>query len=956
MFPPQPPPPSLDHSYGRQQVMPPVFGQTESLCPPMSSPMDNSNFIAQNQFSSMPPVEKFASMSLNQQYQQPQQQHQQYQHTQPNAHSAVYSQSDHHSSQGTSQAPAVQFPPQPYNSMAPGSNMQSQAVPHQYTPSSQMSGPQVPYMTAANAPLMPPLPPMTGGYSGVSTAPTPGMIQQDVYRAGNYPPQSLVDPSFQGRQYNQPPQPPFPNGPMGAPPAPAPKRISSEGLPSVVEVVENNRTQCSGPFYTGQRGVAPPLVTTDFSCRDEGNCNPRFIRSSLYAVPTTPDLLKTVGIPFSLTVSPFAKQHPDDPRILVSDMGEPGPVRCTRCRGYMSPFVSFIDGGRRFQCPLCNGLTEVPEQYFAHLDHTGRRTDAYHRPELCLGSYELLATTEYCKNNELPKPPAFIFILDVSQSAVRSGLVQLFCSNFTERILPHLPTDECDPDSMRPSPIRLGFITYDHQIHFYTLTREQSSDESLPNGSGETQHMGAYSKPQMNIVADVDEVFVPAVEGFLIPSDAVAVQNLLQMIPTQFHVEANAGVTGVGLTSDALLGPAIQAGLEALRAANRSGKLFVFHCNLPTTDAPGKLKNRDDRRLVGTEKERTLLTPVGDFYTGLGQVCVEAGCSVDLFLFPNSFVDVATLSEVPRITAGHVYKYNCFQAACLYTSLSGQRRLRIHNLSLSTTSSIPEIFRIAELDTHMNWLGKFAMRALCSRAHQHVVDEMTSKAAHTLAAYRRHCSGGPGDVGASPGELVLPQNMKLFPLYVQCLMKTDAFMPADNVSIDERAWLMFLLNGMDVKQSNALFYPRLYPVHNLAPNFEGNVYPPPAIRCSYEYMQPDGAYLLDNGLNLFLWLGATLNADWIQAIFNVTSARQFEPEKIYDLPRLPNETSRNLCHLIDQIHLEHSRHTRLLVVRPGDPMEGSFKRFLVEDRYSGNSVSYMEYLCHIHKEVFSLLR
>ncbi|KAA0199843.1 Protein transport protein Sec24c, partial [Fasciolopsis buskii] len=433
----------------------------------------------------------------------------------------------------------------------------------------------------------------------------------------------------------------------------------------------------------------------------------------------------------------------------------------------------------------------------------------------------------------------------------------------------------------------------------------------------------------------------------------------------------------------------------------------------------------------------TLLTPAGDFYTGLGQLCVEAGCSVDLFLFPNSFVDVATLSEVPRLTAGRVYKYNCFQAdlqgehflsdlawavsrpkalnavmrvrtsagirpveffgnchipnttdielacvdpdaavtlelrhddklqdndlvfiqaACLYTSLSGQRRIRIHNLSLNTTSSIPEIFRIADLDTHMNWLGKFAMRALCSRAHQHVMDEMTSRAAHTLAAYRRHCSSGPGDVGASPGELVLPQNMKLFPLYVQCLMKTDAFLPADHVSIDERAWLMFLLNGMDVKQSNALFYPRLYPVHNLAPNFEGNVYPPPSIRCSYEYMQPEGAYILDNGINLFLWLGATLSADWIQAVFNVPSVRQFEPEKIYDLPRLPNETSRNLCHLVDQIHLEHSRHTRLFVVRPGDQMEGSFKRFLVEDRYSGNSVSYMEYLCHIHKEVFSLLR
>lgn len=39
----------------------------------------------------------------------------------------------------------------------------------------------------------------------------------------------------------------------------------------------------------------------------------------------------------------------------------------------------------------------VPQEYFAHLDHTGRRVDTYDRPELCLGSYEFVATKDYCK-------------------------------------------------------------------------------------------------------------------------------------------------------------------------------------------------------------------------------------------------------------------------------------------------------------------------------------------------------------------------------------------------------------------------------------------------------------------------------------------------------------------------------------------------------------------------------
>lgn len=39
----------------------------------------------------------------------------------------------------------------------------------------------------------------------------------------------------------------------------------------------------------------------------------------------------------------------------------------------------------------------VPPFYFQHLDHIGRRIDHYERPELSLGSYEYVATLDYCK-------------------------------------------------------------------------------------------------------------------------------------------------------------------------------------------------------------------------------------------------------------------------------------------------------------------------------------------------------------------------------------------------------------------------------------------------------------------------------------------------------------------------------------------------------------------------------
>ena len=45
-------------------------------------------------------------------------------------------------------------------------------------------------------------------------------------------------------------------------------------------------------------------------------------------------------------------------------------------------------------------LVSVPAEYFAHLDHTGKRMDYYDRPELCLGAYEFVATKDYCRVGE----------------------------------------------------------------------------------------------------------------------------------------------------------------------------------------------------------------------------------------------------------------------------------------------------------------------------------------------------------------------------------------------------------------------------------------------------------------------------------------------------------------------------------------------------------------------------
>ena len=52
-------------------------------------------------------------------------------------------------------------------------------------------------------------------------------------------------------------------------------------------------------------------------------------------------------------------------------------------------------------------------------------------------------------------------------------------------------------------------------------------------------------------------------------------------------------------TPDACFVPVVQAAAQAFQSADRAGKLFMFHSSLPSANAPGKLANRDDRKLIG---------------------------------------------------------------------------------------------------------------------------------------------------------------------------------------------------------------------------------------------------------------------------------------------------------------------------------------------------------------------
>lgn len=47
------------------------------------------------------------------------------------------------------------------------------------------------------------------------------------------------------------------------------------------------------------------------------------------------------------------------------------------------------------------------------------------------------------------------------------------------------------------------------------------------------------------------------------------------------------------------------------------------------------------------------------------------------------------------------------QCAVLYTSCSGQRRLRVHNMSVNCCSQLADLYRNCETDTIINFFSKY---------------------------------------------------------------------------------------------------------------------------------------------------------------------------------------------------------------------------------------------------------
>ncbi|XP_059643687.1 protein transport protein SEC24 C-like [Cornus florida] len=737
----------------------------------------------------------------------------------------------------------------------------------------------------------------------------------------------------------------------------------------------------------GNQANPPPPATSDYIVSDTGNCSPRYLRCTINQIPCTVDLLTTSGMQLALLVQPLALPHPSEEPIQVLDFGESGPVRCSRCKGYINPFMKFIDQGRRFVCNLCGFTDETPRDYHCNLGPDGRRRDADERPELSRGTVEFVATKEYMVRD--PMPAVFFFIIDVSMNAIQTGATAAACSAINQ-VIADLPEG---PRTM------VGVATFDSTIHFYNLKR-------------------ALQQPLMLIIPDVLDVYTPLETDVIVPLFECRqhLELLLENIPTMFQNNQ---------TADSAFGAAIKAAFLAMK--NTGGKLLVFQSVLPSVGI-GALSAREAEgrtNISAGEKEiHKLLQPEDKTLTTMAVELAEYQVCVDVFITTQTYVDIASLSVIPRTTGGQVYYYypfsalsdpaklyndlrwnitrpqgfeavmrvrcsqglqiqeysgnfckriptdvdlpaidsdktimvtlkhddklqdgsECaFQCALLYTTVYGQRRIRVSTLSLPCTSMLNSLFRLADLDTQFTCSLKQVASEIPSSPLFQVREQATNLCINILHSYRKYCA-----TVSSSGQLILPEALKLLPLYTLAMVKSIGL--RTDGRIDDRSFWIHYVSSLSTTLAVPLVYPRMMAIHNLNSKEMDESIIPLTIPLSCEHVTDNGIYLLENGEDCLIYIGNSADPDTMRQLFGISSVHDIPTQFV--LQQYDNPLSKKLNDVVNEIRRQRCSYLRLKLCKKGDPSGMAFFSYMVEDK-TQNGASYVEFLVHIHRQIQS---
>ncbi|XP_027363227.1 protein transport protein Sec24-like At3g07100 isoform X2 [Abrus precatorius] len=717
------------------------------------------------------------------------------------------------------------------------------------------------------------------------------------------------------------------------------------------------------------------------------NCNQRYLRLTTSALPSSQSLCSRWHLPLGVVVCPLAEPS-DGEEVPVVNFAATGVIRCRRCRTYVNPYVTFTEAGRKFRCNTCSLLNDVPSEYYAQLDATGRRVDLNQRPELTKGTVEFVAPAEYMVRP--PMPPVYFFLIDVSISAVRSGMIQVVSQTIKSCLdeLPGFPRTQ------------IGFATFDSTVHFYNMK-------------------SSLTQPQMLVVSDLDDIFVPLPDDLLVnlSESRSVVETFLDSLPSLFQDNMNL---------ESAFGPALKAAFMVM--SQLGGKLLIFQNTLPSLGV-GHLKLRgDDSRIYGTDKEHALRLPEDPFYKQMAAEFSKYQISVNVYAFSDKYTDIASLGTLAKYSAGQLYYYPAFQSvthgeklrcelrrdltretaweavmrircakgvrfttyhgnfmlrstdllalpavdcdkafamqlsldetllttqtmyfqvALLYTASCGERRIRVHTAAAPVVTDLVEMYRHADTGAMLSLLSRLAIEKTLSHKLEEARSALQLRIVKGLREYRnvypvQH---------RLANRMIFPESLKFLPLYGLALCRSTPLRGGyGDVPLDEQCAAGYTIMTLPIKRLLKLLYPSLVRLDEYLLKADDLKSIDRRLPLTGESLDSRGFYIHDDGFRFILWFGRMISPNIANNLLG--SDHAVELSKV-TLNENDNEVSRRLMKVLEKFRSTDRAYYQLChLVRQGEqPREGFLLLSnLVEDQMGGNS-GYADWMLQISRQV-----
>ncbi|CCK70453.1 COPII subunit SEC24 KNAG_0E01910 [Huiozyma naganishii CBS 8797] len=656
------------------------------------------------------------------------------------------------------------------------------------------------------------------------------------------------------------------------------------------------------------------------------NASSDYLRCTLNAVPKTQSLLDKSKVPFALVIRPYQHLHDNvDPPPLNSDGLI---VRCRRCRSYLNPFVTFIPQSRRWRCNFCRLANDLPMQFGGGsfgdpaLINATDTVDRYQRNEVNHAVMEYIAPAQYCVRE--PPPPIFSFILDVSLNSIKNGSLYAATTSLINSL---------DMIPNYKGNTLISIICMDHELHYVQVPRDSETNKTpmildvgdldeafLPTPRGLLVSLTDCKQNITKVLQSIPQLFQSAASNKSALGAALrGAFKLLSVIGGKIVVVTstlpNIGPAALKMRDQPKLADIAKEYGELLTPQNPFYKSFPIECNKSqiavdlflTADSyidvttlsslsrytggqthfyPGfQVTNEGD--LTKFSREFTKHLSMDTSTESVMRARGSRGIKMKNFYghFFNRSSDLCALTTMPRdqsyvfeaqlddtITSEYAY----IQIAILHSSNTCERRIRIITVALPTTNNLRDVYGSADQLAIFEYFNQIAIQKVMYDSLSSARELLKSKLLAIMSVYKKEISSR-NEGGILP--LKFPANMRMLPLLLHALTKTMAFR-GGVIPVDYRSAALNYLESAPLKYAVRMAYPTIYSLHDMPEELD---FPVGAVNNSFKSIQSFGLYLIDNGLEMFLWVGGDAVTALVEDVFGVPSVLDVQCGKM-ELP------------------------------------------------------------------------